>query len=339
MMLAQHGRIRRGQPRGSSRSKRKKASASCSSRSSRACSKKDGALRDTAWETSADEILGSKYFGVGMHYDIGYGIERDPQHDVLSPSLCGSDVYIKSYTAVKAHVLTKQTELMVVDAAVDTRDGADPPSLRAKIIGHDAFKKQGSKDDGGSLEWNVVDTSLDWAKTQKVVEFTYWLGPVPLTLEAGFAGRIGVDVDVYAGLQFLDGNNCIDGYVRTVAKPLASVSGYLFAGISLLDQIKAGVRGFLTIIEIGVPLETKVTLGLSDANDKLSLELGVENSLSVDVTTLSGRLEVYAKAFVIDWSKTLVSWPGITDSRSIFRHRYEVPLLSLHNAYAFTEKK
>ena len=296
----------------------------------------DGELGDTNWQTSATEILGSEYFGVGMSYDISYGIERDPDHEILEPSFCESRLYAKSYSSIDAYVYKKPINLLEVDAAIDTRDDAQRADLRAKIIGHEAFEKGGTWGQGGNLNWNLVDVSADWTKTQKVAQFTYWIGPVPVGIEAGIAGRVGVDLDVTAGLDFFDGSACMQGDVTTTVRPLAAVSGYVFVGLDIWIA-KVGVRGFLDIIELGLPLTSRLELAARSEGNDLVVDLTSSTRLDVDVVTLSGRIEAFAGAFGKEWSKTIVSWPGIGTTKPIFNHSYTVDLLTLHNAFAFAE--
>lgn len=293
----------------------------------------NGELRDTHWQSTATETLGGENFGVELRYDIGYGIQRDPSHQLGSPSVCGSRVYARSVTEVVAKVRSIERNLLSVNGIFDTRAETPEASLSASIGDHVAYNSPLSVGEGGAMNWNLVDVGGSWDKTQKIVQFTFWIGPVPVGIEAGISGRVGVEINVNAGVNVAGGSTCLEGQLRTEVRPLVAVSGYLFAGVDIIVA-KAGIRGFLTLVELGLPLSSQLTLGLGQQGNALAVDLTSQTRLGLDLTLLSGRLEVFVSAFGKDWSRTLVSWPGIRRSRTLFDHSYTVDLVQLHDAFA-----
>jgi hypothetical protein len=160
-----------------------------------------------------------------------------------------------------------------------------------------------SKNYGYKKTWK---SSKSWSKS-KGWSFTFWAGPVPLSVEFGFKGSANVGYGFTLAVTGTDGKKC--GGVVTLTpyvKPGASLSGYAEAGVNLLIA-KGGVGASITIISGNVPLVLlgKITATIAGKGSKpVTVTAQAKVDLDYSITTLSGKVYAYAKL----WKVSCKNW-------------------------------
>jgi hypothetical protein len=198
---------------------------------------------------------------------------------------------LDSTTGVDITILGSRNELLSASGyQTETDSGSDGNNFSITVLGESA-----------------ASVNVTYEKTFFERSRTFTVGIVPVFVSVGASGSVGL------GLSFSGGTLTLTPSAGIHATVAAGVGGECDVG-----GASAGVRGSLTLIEIGLPI---------------SLKLYVENgapkyTIQGDLTlaTLSGRLELYAEAYVkicwvkvsADWSYTLFSWSGVEWTKNLF---------------------
>ena len=161
---------------------------------------------------------------------------------------------------------------------------------------------------------------------------------VPIKIEAGISGEVGINLGFTANAQGFDNESCPKASVGGLIEPYVAVNGYVEAGIDVLIA-SAGIRGELTIIRASTPFTTGVGVALlSGTLAPENLELQVNTKLGVKLQTLSGSVRGYAQVgwcpFCIRGEKEIVSWEGPSLDTTLFQQQYKVNLADLGIAFA-----
>lgn len=182
---------------------------------------------------------------------------------------------------VEATVFGTDKSILAVGADAIFADGGFEAGLSASVL-------------GGSVDMpSLTTTERDLFLVEKTffkAKTTYMAGPFPVTVR----GEVTGSVSAVGSLNAANG-------VAIGVTPNANLSAS--ADISVgAACLRAGVRGELTLINVDVP----TTVGLS------STACGFDVTLDsfVNMSTMDGEVEVYAKACGVNWDKTLVSWNG-----------------------------
>jgi len=127
---------------------------------------------------------------------------------------------------------------------------------------------------------------------------TFFIGPIPISLGAKATGKIGMT----AGLGYFNGRLGVKAnpYTNLTAQVSAALDAYV---------AYAGVRGNLSILELGVPMQAG--LGFAAAGGQFTYGYDVNLSLAA----LNGNIEAYAGVdtffYSDEWSTPLLSFSGI----------------------------
>jgi hypothetical protein len=148
-------------------------------------------------------------------------------------------------------------------------------------------------------------SSKSWSKS-KGWSFTFWAGPVPLSVSFGFKGSANIAYGFTISAQFSqttkdDGKAWAD--LKPYVKPGASLSAYAEAGVNLLIA-KGGVGASLTIIGGNIPLTMYGKITVANPVTKRTAVLKADVDLDFSLTTLSGKVYAYAKL----WSISCKNW-------------------------------
>lgn len=254
----------------------------------------------------------------------------------------------QAYAYFGSHVLKQ--EIVFISGAIDARAGIEttdttPSQVEGNVNGEDNYQEHFTKatheynqnfdihlrvmgedwidessDETTDEEGNKLGESFSVRMSDKNEVFrwsfftVFMVGPIPVTVEAGFDANIGYKAKVGASPLSL--------YAEL--EPMASAEAYASAAINIII-IEVGARADLTILEISVPLGAKASLSL---NDNYEPTLDVDLYANVDYTTLKGRVYAYAIYYVPRLSlppwkkkrkeKTLFTWKGNNVSRAIF---------------------
>jgi hypothetical protein len=200
-------------------------------------------------------------------------------------------------------------------AELDSDTGID-----VTIFGHSATIFSASGDESEEADGSIDETAsvviagitaADFNRSYSTTFFhqekTFNVGPVPVTVEASVTGELELEV--------------LFNSAALKIEPTAGLYATVQAGVGAecdLGGASAGIRGTLTILEVGLP----ITL-------ELSMESGlprysIEGSLRLE--TLSGSLALYAEAYLgpewlgikDDWSYTIFEWTGFEWEKELF---------------------
>lgn len=200
-------------------------------------------------------------------------------------------------------------------ARVDSATGIDVTLLGKSIELFSATAYQTESDDGSDLStasltiFGISNPGVNLTYEQEFFEEseTYMVGPVPVHVSVGATGELGLS------LKF--------GGAGLTLTPTAGIYATAEAGVGGECDVggaSAGVRGRLTLIELGLPIT--LHLYMDGAQPRYS----VKGDLTL--TSLSGSLELYAEAYVkicfvkvsADWSHELFGWSGVEWSKNLF---------------------
>jgi hypothetical protein len=128
-------------------------------------------------------------------------------------------------------------------------------------------------------------------------EQTFMLGFIPIDLRAAVEGKIGADLNIYDDV----------GTLHATLDPYAALelSGSVGVGVS---GASAGVESSLTLARLSAPFALSIGLSNGAWTSRGDLEL----------STLSGEVGLYAKAWLFSAKKKLVSWDGYSTSAKLF---------------------
>lgn len=128
-------------------------------------------------------------------------------------------------------------------------------------------------------------------KTFVKVSTTIWAAGIPLTVKGSVDGELGVDGSVSIG----------DGLTFGLT-PYANLSASASVGVGLACA-SAGVQGSVDLLDVAMPNE--VTFDIKGCGFSVDIES------SLEMTTMSGSIGLYAELCGIEWEEELVSWDGI----------------------------
>jgi hypothetical protein len=198
---------------------------------------------------------------------------------------------LDSTTSVDATIFGSRIELLSAAGYQTEGDsGADGNNFALTVFGESA-----------------ASVNVGYEKTFFERSRTFTVGLVPVFVSAGATGELGLSLSFSGGTLALTPSA---GLYATVA---AGVGGECDVG-----GASAGVRGTLTLLEVGLPISLK--LYVENGQPKYTIQG------DLTIATLSGKLELYAEAYVkicwwkvsADWSTTLFSWTGAEWTQSLF---------------------
>jgi uncharacterized protein YxjI len=201
-------------------------------------------------------------------------------------------------------------------AELDSSTGIDTTIFGQSFTLFSATAYQTELDDGSNLETASVTVAgesspgINVGYSHEFFKNTkrFNVGPVPVFVSASVTGDLGLEA------SFSDGALQITPTAGLYATVQAGVGGECDLG-----GASAGVRGTLTILELGLPISLKLTTegGLP--------RYSIEGDLTI--TTLSGSFALYAEAYVgwgpvqvkAEWSYTFFRWTGIDWTKQLFK--------------------
>lgn len=254
----------------------------------------------------ASDAFGNNKFGIGYDFEISLGnkagmlaeleatieaLEAEGQGGLASlyedqyglfEAYIADDFHSAALVAsVDATVFGEDLTIIGVDAGASIANGAGAYSLSGTVIGGDvdiaAF-------DSSEIPLFDVEMTFFEART------TYMAGPFPVTVKGDVTGSVGAT----GSITFNDG-------VQFGVTPNANLSAGADVSVGAAC-LRAGVRGELTLINVDVPTT------LSFSNGACGIDIDLDSA--IEMSTMDGSVEVYAKACGVDWSKKLVSWNG-----------------------------
>jgi hypothetical protein len=282
---------------------------------------------------SRDESMGNDYFGIGYSYELGF--EAD-----INAEICQVDVQAVARARAAARVFGK--ELVLLDAGAEADTVERTVDIWARVASTNIFVPQELFDpiaievaEIEPLEFNLSRT-FEKAKEQRIIETTIIVVVVPLSIEAGIAGKVGVELGLTVFAEAADNNGCPQVNVGGIARPFLGVDGYVEAAIDIFIA-EVGIRGDLNLITVSLPFRPSIGVGLKEpAAGPDDFELSVNARLDLNLSTLSGKLAAYAEIgfcpFCYTGRRTLLDWSGPSWNTVLFNQSYAVSLDDLFTA-------
>lgn len=221
---------------------------------------------------------GNHSFGSGLNVQLGY---QSPMPG-----------YTRAFGMAAAYARVFGRELTIVAAKGEARTviGAHSASAEFTVLGVDQAVGLPDAEDPVELLPPVERTFIERQQT-------FMAGPFPLTVTGTATGIIGMQGHATPGAS---------GFTVTV-RPYANLSGSAAVSVGIVC-VQAGIRGTLTLLELGFP----ATVALDAA--ARTVDVGA----SIELETLSGSVELFAEACGLSESWPLVEWDGIDQDWALF---------------------
>jgi len=176
------------------------------------------------------------------------------------------------------------------EAAVVARSSSE--NLDVFVVGKNIFHHSRSSGTGGGTGV-TLNLNKSWDVPFFNAEKRFWVGPIPVKVKAAAAGSAGIAFNSNIGIF------AVNATLVPSAKAFATAGASVDAWVA-----EAGVDGRLTLVEASVPTSGELDLTTAGLYYKADCDLALNY--------LSGRLNVYAKAFGKRHEKKIADWAGTT---------------------------
>ncbi len=164
--------------------------------------------------------------------------------------------------------------------------------------------------------WDSTDDNGNekYAKRkEKKKSKSFMVGPVPITVEGGIVGEIGIR----GSIKFETGNK-----LSLEAGPYTNLKGTLEGGVGV-PGFTVGVGVELVLIDIGLNFSPSIMV-----KPEVPIAI-VEMKVPITITTLSGEAYLFARALFWTYKHTVIAWDG---------YSYEIQLFPLwYKGYGATD--
>ncbi len=288
-----------------------------------------GKVKKPGISKSRDELMGNKYFGLGYNYDLGWLVDAQPE-------ICKLQIDNHATFLAYANVFGKQRNLLDAQALFDTEK--KNLHLHLKVAGKDIFTPvDKSWSTPAPLHYEVAKDYGTGKKSASIVKTYIVVVVVPIKVEAGISGEVGIKLGFTADAVGFDNEQCPKAKVGGLVEPYVSANGYLEAGIDVVVA-SAGIRGEVTIIRASTPFNAGLGVALLQGELKPeNFELQVNTKLGVKLQTLNGSIRAYAQVgfcpLCLRGEKEIIGWEGPSLDTVLFDQTYKVNLRDLGIAF------
>ena len=175
---------------------------------------------------------------------------------------------------------------------------------------------------------------------------------IPLTVEAGMTGGIGLDLKPEFGfvnerLEDREANHVYLATLDLTLAPWSDIEVYASAAAGV-PGLRAGARGKIVIAKASIPFTMSARTGVANVDHaapflnrfhyaNLYFDWGAQ--LGYEVEALSGRFEVFAEVLLADYSKELADWRGLRSGGEAWSYKSRGISLTEHyrNAALWSE--
>jgi hypothetical protein len=270
---------------------------------------------------------GGDWFGGHFGYNIGFQVTGLPQ------GVCHAN--FKALGTLNADVTVLKQKHTLVDFLAETYSTEPSPGQthvhsdsHFQLLGNDVYNPI---NDDENANFRVV---LDHTEKQAdgllpSISATFFVGPVPVSVSAGVTGGAGFEATLQGGITRdcgnPDPNKQLTLGVGGAFEPFIHVDGFASAGVGISGLAEVGIKGYLTLVQVELPLHIGMNIGL---NSQGLLTLQPNAGLDLNLSVFGGRLVVFAEALFLEAEATIVQWPGYKiDGQNLFRLNFDpVPL-------------
>lgn len=285
--------------------------------------------RPSVGRTAADtrNIAGGDWFGVSYSFEHRWSVTGLATSPKAQPN---ADVRARARFSADASVFRKPLSLASATVEINgTTDGSDMSSISIHLLGIDVYSPAPWRTRLRQT-WNVVQDSWERTETYSYKGPVIPIAGIPVRIEGGVSGTIGLESDVSVSAQAVP----LDVRIDAAFTPSARLDGFLKAYVDFVI-LRAGIRGDLLLLGATLPMTAHLRLHPhTDPAIKFVAEAAVDVGATLE--TLSGRLALFAEIDAIiyeeTFEKTLVSWDGWSTSGTVYDLNLSVPLGGLIDA-------
>jgi hypothetical protein len=171
----------------------------------------------------------------------------------------------------------------------------------------------------------------DFEETERIAgaQSTVFVGPVPLDLEVGAAGTVGLTAN--ATIDATGGTTTGRVLADAVFEPSARASVFASASAGIPGFLAAGVDADLTLVRVGLPVRTVLDAEVTADASTLDVELTAD----LRTTMLAGRVRGFVETPPLweDYSTTLFRYDGIQVDTPLAHTAFDADLEAIRRAF------
>lgn len=288
--------------------------------------------------------LGNDDFGVAYEYDVGWKLSNVENTSVR---VCAAEVDMNADFEIEARVFGNSQQLVASHSYLRTDDvaGGKQVSYQASlsVLGNEVLGRP-KRDSvvvpllGGEVRFPGLHERLVKRRTLLEASAHFAIGPVPVTISAGAAGEVGVELSLDGEMQYgcanpwenPNGMNANGGApdslalgARGGARPYAALNAFATAAVDVVVA-SAGVRADLTLLNLSVPFTVGLSAGIAEGP---TAQVHAATDMKLVLETLSGRISVFVDTLfgeVLD--KTIFTWDGPRVVKPIVNETWDMDL-------------
>jgi hypothetical protein len=277
-----------------------------------------GELRPPGFERAGSDNLGNKYFGVSYDYKLSWGVTG-------FENMCNLHGLAHTHFKSDATVLKQTVPLLDAEASADIRKA----HAHLKVLGKNIFDPVDEDFiDGNRSLFNFARSfESDKDAASAAVSFTFVIVAVPITVSLGVAGQVGAELGLQLATRGFDSRGeCEDngGFSLGMsghAEPWARVDGFATAAAG--RGLEVGVKGEILVLKASLPSQIAVDVNVPDQASSDDM-FRIKNKISLELSTLDGRLAGFVKLFALSAEKTIVRWKGLSWDETLFDRSYQL---------------
>lgn len=273
--------------------------------------------------------LGNKWFGAEMSYAASFSLEGTALTDSQATA-CTLATRVNGDVNVAARVLTGTVPL--VQAKLQANDTTF--LTFGDVLGQ--TWSIGPNKTPQSIATNTIAFFNEGKQTYSTffqADGRFAIGPVVIGVGGSVGGGLGYMLGVEAGRKTTSVNGCTVSElgVWPTLLPFTFVDGQAYAAVEALIA-RAGVKGYLTVVKVGVPVIGQLALAPSQSSaGQLAAKFGLGAKIQLEF--LSGRIVVFIEIGVCpiceSFEGTLVAWDGVEYDIPLFDFALEVIVADL----------
>jgi hypothetical protein len=291
-------------------------------------------------KTADSNDIGSKDFGVKYKYDVGWKLANLDNKNVR---ICASEVDLNADFDVDAQIFGLKKNLVSSHSYLRTDEApagkqvsyqASLEILGAELLGQPRKKSVTIPMSGGSVSFPVLSERLVERRTLMESKAYFSIGPIPVSISAGAAGEVGVELSLNGEMEYacanpsqnpsgMNPNDVLRLGASGGARPYAALNAFATAAVDIVIA-SAGVRADLTLLNLSVPFTVAVTAGIDPQSTP---NVNAKTSMKLVLETLSGRISVFIDTLfgnVLD--ETIFTWSGPRVEKTIVEENWNMDL-------------
>lgn len=225
----------------------------------------------------------SNGFGDASKFKVGIDFDSDMQIDLPTGS-----AHFEAAGAMDLYVFNKANSIFSID--VDSK--ASVTGENTGVSGDVVLFNKTVYEQSIWRDAYTLDFSKTWEENKTLVQSTFFIGPVPLSVEAGISGEMGMGA-----------NLTYEALTLTVTGDLfkASLGGAANGGINT-GVAKAGITLDLTVLENVLAMEATTDMRAYD-NNTGGPTIDWSFAIVDDINAIEGKFGLYAETYGLKWCK------------------------------------